>query len=123
MANTEYIGADFRLNATKTWVSAGGTVTAQRETLFRRPTYASPSSVILTTAATVAIENAPTVSSGATITNPLAFWVQAGKTKFDGAGAWGGLQTGNAGLASGDLYVDTAANVLTNGDLVVARKV
>lgn len=35
----------------------------------------------------------------------------------------GGLQTGNAGLASGDLYVDTAANVLANGDMVVARKV
>jgi hypothetical protein len=33
------------------------------------------------------------------------------------------LQTGNAGLASGDLYVDSAANILANGDLVVARKV
>lgn len=34
-----------------------------------------------------------------------------------------GLQAGNAGLVSGDLYVDTAANVLANGDYVVARKV
>jgi hypothetical protein len=34
-----------------------------------------------------------------------------------------GLQVGNAGLASGDLYVDTAINVLANGDLIVARKV
>ena len=33
------------------------------------------------------------------------------------------LQTGNAGLSSGDLYVDTAANILANGDLVVGRKV
>lgn len=33
------------------------------------------------------------------------------------------IQTGNAGLVTGDLYVDTAANVLANGDLVVARKV
>jgi len=33
------------------------------------------------------------------------------------------MQTGNAGLASGDLYVDTAANILANGDLVVGRKV
>lgn len=33
------------------------------------------------------------------------------------------LQVGNAGLSAGDLYVDTAANVLANGDLVVARKV
>lgn len=34
-----------------------------------------------------------------------------------------GLQVGNAGLVSGDLYVDTAANVLLNGDLLLARKV
>lgn len=33
------------------------------------------------------------------------------------------LQTGNAGLATGDLYVDTAANILANGDLVVGWKV
>jgi hypothetical protein len=35
----------------------------------------------------------------------------------------GGVQTGNVGLLSGDLYVDTAANILLNGDLVVGRKV
>lgn len=33
-----------------------------------------------------------------------------------------GIQTGDAGLAAGDLYVDTAANILANGDLVLARK-
>lgn len=33
------------------------------------------------------------------------------------------LQTGNAGLVSGDLYVDTAAAILANGDKVVGRKV
>lgn len=33
------------------------------------------------------------------------------------------LPVGNAGLASGDLYVDTAANILANADLVVGRKV
>lgn len=33
------------------------------------------------------------------------------------------LQTGNAGLAAGDLYVDTAANIAANADLIVARKV
>lgn len=32
------------------------------------------------------------------------------------------LPTGSAGVASGELYVDTAANILANGDLVVARK-
>lgn len=33
------------------------------------------------------------------------------------------IQTGNIGLVSGDLYVDTAANILANGDRVVGRKV
>lgn len=33
------------------------------------------------------------------------------------------LQTGNSGLASGDLYVDTAANILANSDKVVGWKV
>ena len=34
-----------------------------------------------------------------------------------------GLQVGNAGLVSGDLYIDTAANILTAGDWVVGMKV
>jgi hypothetical protein len=33
------------------------------------------------------------------------------------------LQTGNAGLSTGDIYVDTAANILANGDKVVGWKV
>jgi hypothetical protein len=33
------------------------------------------------------------------------------------------IQTGNAGLVTGDLYVDSAANILANGDQVVGRKV
>jgi len=33
------------------------------------------------------------------------------------------VQTGNAGLSAGDLYQDTAANVLANGDNVLAIKV
>ena len=33
------------------------------------------------------------------------------------------LPTAAAGLVTGDLYVDTAANILANGDLVVGRKV
>jgi len=33
-----------------------------------------------------------------------------------------GIQNGNAGLSTGDLYYDTAANILANGDMVVGRK-
>lgn len=30
---------------------------------------------------------------------------------------------GNVGLSSGDFYYDTAANILANGDLILAKKV
>jgi hypothetical protein len=32
------------------------------------------------------------------------------------------IQTGNVGLSTGDLYLDTASNIAANGDLVVGRK-
>lgn len=41
----------------------------------------------------------------------------------DGRASMPSIQTGNAGLSTGDLYVDTAANILANGDLVLGRKV
>jgi len=34
-----------------------------------------------------------------------------------------GLQTGNVGLATGETYIDTAANILLNGDKIVGIKV
>jgi hypothetical protein len=33
------------------------------------------------------------------------------------------IPTSNVGLVTGDLYIDTAANILVNGDLILARKV
>lgn len=33
-----------------------------------------------------------------------------------------GLQTGNAGLSTGDLYIDTSANITANGDYFIASK-
>lgn len=48
---------------------------------------------------------------------------EVGITKFIRGVRASGLQVGNASLASGDLYVDTAANILANDDLVVGRKV
>jgi hypothetical protein len=111
-----------------TWTMAGrqwatGTIATQREFLIDAPTYSFVAASTITNAATLAITGAPIAGTNATILNRLALWVQGGKVRLDGAGAWTGLQTGSAGLASGDLYVDTAANILTNGDLIVARKV
>lgn len=62
---------------------------------------------------------------GTTSAHDLQF-VTTGSARMtikSGGGINMSLQTGNAGLSSGDLYVDTAANILANGDLVVGRKV
>lgn len=60
-------------------------------------------------------------------TGDLLTVIKVGSTYFsikeDGTMTAGGLQVGDAGLATGDLYVDTAANILANGDNIVARKV
>lgn len=62
---------------------------------------------------------APAGATGSTL-NPL---VVALRVRQTGGIAAPLLQTGNAGLVTGDLYVDTAANILANGDVVVGRKV
>lgn len=67
----ESIGVDFDLDASKGW--SAGVVSTQREFLIRAPNYTGAT---FTNAATFAITGAP---SG-TITNPYAFWVQAGKS-------------------------------------------
>jgi hypothetical protein len=42
--------------------------------------------------------------------------------KADGTPNYSNMPTSSAGLSSGDLYQDTAANILSNGDLIVAIK-
>src|SRR5690606_3374394 len=50
-------------------------------------------------AATVAIEGPPLGTTGVTITNPYAFWVQSGMTKLDGNLAVAGAISGSTGYA------------------------
>lgn len=79
---TESIGMNI-VGATRTWVD--GTVATQREYLFQKPTYnKTTTSATFTKAATLAISGAPVAGTGVTITNPFAFWVQAGASQFDG---------------------------------------
>ena len=79
---TEDIGIN-HVGATRTWVD--GTVATQREYLFQAPTYnKTTTSATFTKAATLAVSAAPTAGSGVTITNPYAFWVQAGTAQLDG---------------------------------------
>lgn len=100
-------------SAVKTW--AAGAISVQREILFQSPSYAFASASTITDAATVAITDAPTASTNATITNRWAFWVQAGRSKFGGA-----IDVlGNAGFAietisSNDTLNDTHHTVLVD---------
>lgn len=81
-ASTEVPGFNYNGNRTQQW--ATGALATQREVVFQAPTYGFVGASTITTAATVAISGAPTAGTNATITNPLALWVQAGASRFDG---------------------------------------
>lgn len=113
-ASTEAITADFAFGATVEF--ATGALATQRATVFRAPTYDFVAASTLTTAATVAIVGAPIAGGAATITNAFAFWVQAGRSQFDGVLACsidGGFtltnQTDGAGAGAGTLTNAPAA--------------
>jgi hypothetical protein len=81
-------------------MNAGGAIASCH--LFQNPTLTAGTAYTVTDAATVYIEAAP-VGAGAgpvTITNPWAFWVDAGNSRFDG-----NVQTGT----TGSWYLNTQA--------------
>lgn len=78
-------GAALRIAAaTYTDTSSSGTVAAVAASALAQPTLAASSSVTYTAAATLYIANAPANGTNVTITNPLALWVDAGVSRFDG---------------------------------------
>jgi hypothetical protein len=81
-AGTEVPDTNFNLSATKTW--ATGAIATQRDFLVQARTYAFAAASTVTTAATVAITNAPQVGANAAITNAYALWTQAGATQLNG---------------------------------------
>jgi len=76
---------DVNVNLARTVEFSTGALTTQRAVVFQAPTYAFVGASTITTAATVAITGAPAVGSNATITTPLAVWVQAGNVLFGAA--------------------------------------
>lgn len=114
-ASTEVVNLLFNLSAEQTW--AAGSITTQREVLFRYPSYSFASASTITNAATVAIEGAPLAGTNATITNPYALWVQAGTSRFDGKTALGGVVAPTAllHLAAGTASANTAPLKFTTG--------
>ena len=100
---------------TKTW--AAGALTTQREFVINAPTYAFASASTITTAATVAITNAPQAGTNATITKARAFWVQAGISQFDGrvidSAPNSAIADAELPASSSSFYLNEAGNVLT----------
>jgi hypothetical protein len=82
-AGSEDIGARFNFSATKTW--ATGAIATQREFAIEAPTYAFAAASTITTAATLAISGPPIAGANATITNPLALWIQSGNLALGSA--------------------------------------
>jgi hypothetical protein len=111
-ASTEVVNLLYNLSAEQTW--ATGAITTQREVLFKYPSYSFVGSSTITTAATVAIEGAPLAGSNAIITRPLALWVQAGETMFDGGIALPyTAKTGTYTATTADYHIDCTANTFT----------
>src|SRR3990167_8409018 len=79
-ASSEAFDVNFNLNRSVQWLA--GALATQRAVIFQAPTYAFTSTSTITTAATVAITGAPVAGTNATITTPLAFWVQGGNVLF-----------------------------------------
>ena len=95
LAGAEIQDVQFSLNRTITWNS--GSFATQRSFIIAPPTLAFNAPSIITTAATMAITNAPTAGANATITKRLALWVQAGDVLFAAAHTVsGGLNVGAA---------------------------
>jgi hypothetical protein len=110
-AGTEIPDTNFNLSATKTW--ATGAIATQRDFIVQARTYAFAAASTVTTAATFAITGAPALGANASITTPLAFWVQSGNSLF----------SGNVGLAinptaTGRLTIKSAA---TNSSPILIR--
>jgi len=81
-ASTE--ATDLNFNLARTVQFATGAITTQRAVRFQAPTYGFVGASTITTAATVSISGAPAVGTNATITTPLALWVESGSARFDG---------------------------------------
>lgn len=86
-AATEASDVYLNLARTVTWAAGAGPLAAQRAVRFAAPTYAGNAGtpLVITAAATVYIDAAPTQGANMTLTNTYALWVDAGATRLDGS--------------------------------------
>ena len=110
---------DVNFNLARTVQLSTGALTTQRAVRVQAPTYAFVGASTITTAATLAISGAPVAGANATITNPLALWVQGGASLFAGAVTVSGALavTGsitNSALTSGRVTLSSTAGLIAD---------
>jgi len=110
-ASTEANDVYFDLSRTVQF--ATGALTTQRAFLIDAPTYAAVAASTITNAATLAIADAPQAGTNATITNPYAFWVQAGMARFDGPVNFGRGTVSQATNINTGVTLNAASGVIT----------
>lgn len=84
MSNSEKSDIQFQLGRTVTFQGGGAAIALQRAFFITNPTYAASAAQTITRAATVYISGAPIAGSNITLTETLAFLVDAGNSKFGG---------------------------------------
>jgi hypothetical protein len=124
-AETEAPDVFFDLARTVTWAAGAGPLSDQRAVRITAPTYAGNAGtpLIITSAASFYINDAPTQGANMTLTNTYALWVDAGRVRFDGAvvqNVYPVLQTTGT-LASPVTTINTPAGVtvVANGATTV----
>lgn len=112
--------SDVVFDLSRTVNFATGALATQRAFRIEAPTYSFTAASVLTDAATVAITGAPIAGTNATITRPMALWVQAGLAQFDG-GITGNLTGYSTALKSATTTVSvSAATAPTVGQVLTA---
>jgi hypothetical protein len=102
---------DILVSAETTTISGntGSPITALSKVHLKQPTLTDSSTVTVTSAATLTIDNAPAQAGSVTITNPYALWVVAGKTLLAGSL----VNSGIASTAQADVVCTTSAGLLS----------
>lgn len=114
---------DLALDSERSWLQVNAvtqTIAANVATMrfvrFDAPVITAASAKTVTSAATCYVSGAPSTSGSATITNPYAFWVDAGASRFDGKLTHSPAATsGTPATATGCWYDSAAATYTDSG--------
>ena len=128
-ADTEWHNVLFDFSSTVQFTAGGGAFANQRAFYVRSPTYDASAADTIVTAATVAIEGAPSPGPNMGITNPYALHVESGRTQLDGdlvhngtnLGFFGGSATQQtvSGATGGNVALQNLLSALAAYNIII----